>query len=158
MKWFVMVACLVVLTGCANRTGTVCIAPTTTVKIDNQNPVDIKQDTIDAVAGKVAPVLKEYVEYYTKMTVSGDCDKSTYKLITNIDEINTGSANVLLLGGNGSDRRFELIVSGGLIDTKRQTEVLHFKKIREDGDLRFALKGVSREIAKLINVKTSDEP
>jgi hypothetical protein len=167
MKKLIMVMILVTLAaGCGRikRTGTVCVEPFSTNNFKTSDPVEVKQDTVDAVRSQLKPAIEKRIPDKTDMTIVDDCNKADYKLTGRIHTVNTavqGSRTVISLFpgdiGTISQRLFGVGIKSTLTNVKSLEIILeydHYHNIEKlDTTLDHLAEDLSRNLEYVKNIK-----
>ena len=104
----VIVAVALMNAGChgVQRTGTICVVPFTTAKFKTTNPIDVKQDAVDAIRDLLMTAIKSKIEEESYFKVADDCTKSDYELTGRLHTLNTAmqgsGGRSFFFGGNWS--------------------------------------------------------
>ncbi len=147
--WLLLLAGMMMLSACSFPPATICVMPTDTTQADNDNPLDIKQDTIDYVGKRVTKEFKKQLEdnwllrRTHTMHVVDDCSQAEYSLLSRIKTINNGSSSESTTGfslgiastSGTSSRSFVLGLDGTIKDNKTNTTVATFKTHPHEGPL-----------------------
>lgn len=104
MKWIVLIVTLSLVAGCGKtyRTGTICVEPFVTAKFRTTNPVDVKQDVVDAIRDQLQLTIENKLNEESKLAVIADCARADYTLSGKIIKLDTamqGSIGKSFFGG-----------------------------------------------------------
>lgn len=88
---FVIIVVSLMNVGChkVQRTGTICVVPFTTAKFKTTNPIDVKQDAVDAIRDLLMTAIQSKIEEESYFKVADDCTKSDYELTGRLHTLNT---------------------------------------------------------------------
>ena len=82
---FVIIVVSLMNVGChkVQRTGTICVVPFTTAKFKTTNPIDVKQDAVDAIRDLLMTAIQSKIEEesYFKVADGGDESKVSSPII-----------------------------------------------------------------------------
>jgi len=157
MKKLVLVIVAVLLAGCHGqvRTGSICVEPFSTAGFKTSNPIDIKQDIVDALRDQIPPYFEPSIEKYTKLKAVSDCKTADYTIsgkINTVDTEMTGHGlNIFTGGPTSSGRTFGLGVQGTIVDNKTSKIISTFDMYQHESTLEKTMFTMFRDITHDIN-------
>jgi hypothetical protein len=149
MKRIMLVVAMVMLAGCAHRSGSVCVTPTVTEGFDTQNPIEVKQDTADIFGKKITSSLKKNIadSHFMNLVLESDCEKANFSLHTTMIGLDTGASPSVVFD---STRTFDIILNGRLEDNKTQKNVVAFSDLYASGEMKDTIEYLSRQVVEEI--------
>lgn len=166
MKKLILAAMVAVcMTGCASqkiqRTGSICLEPFKTAGFKTSNPIDVKQDTVDAIRDQMPPWFKQRIEEESPMKFVEDCSQADYKITGRITTVNTsmqGATYVNPFFGNRtnvSHRSFGVGVVCTTYDIKTASIISVYEDYEHGKNLDESLENLAHEFLHTIDyVKT----
>jgi len=154
IKLFTLFTVALLITGCQKnyRTGSICIEPFSTNNYKTSNPVEVKQDIVDAINEQIPPALRNKITENSKLIIDTDCTRADYKLTGSLTAVNTAlqgsSGKNFFLGGRWhyTQRSFGVGIICSIKNNNTLETILRYENYEHSEDLEETLDNLADEI------------